>query len=309
MYLEDLQNFLQKSQNPKEVKFTLAFRAKYQYNVKETYMEEKRIELSDDYMFSTIMRGDKEICRKVLETILGFEIEDLEYVKDEEYLKSDVDSHAIRLDVIAKNTGAVYDVEMQKARVGDIRKRMRYYQSQIDVSELPKAESYKKLKDSYIIFICTFDLFEKGAYVYRFENYDRENDIALGDGAKKIVINTKGVMGDISDELRELITYIEKPEEARKGLTSELVVELDEKVTSQNKDEDWREAQMKAEADRVDYIDYGIAVGMERGLSRGKTEGYDIARQVFKLSLAGKSVGQIAQELGMDEGEVNMILG
>ena len=289
----------------------------------------KRIELSDDYMFSTIMREDKEICRKVLETILGFEIKDLEYVKDEEYLRSDVGSHAIRLDVIAKNTGAIYDVEMQKARVGDIRKRMRYYQSQIDVSELPKAESYKKLKDSYIIFICTFDLFEKGAYVYRFENYDRENDIALGDGAKKIVINTKGVMGNISDELKELITYIEKPEEARKSLTSELVVKLDEKVTSQNKDEDWREAQMKAEADRVDYIDYGIAVGMEegiavgmeegiavgmerglaRGRSEGRTEGYDTARQVFKLSLAEKSVGQIAQELGLDESEVSMILG
>ena len=167
-------------------------------------MEEKRIELSDDYMFSTIIREDKEICRKVLENILGFEIEDLEYVKD---------------------------------------------------------------------------------------------------------------------ELRELITYIEKPEEARKSLTSELVVELDEKVTSQNKDEDWREAQMKAEADRVDYIDYGIAVGMEEGLARGrsegraegrtagKAEGYSIARQVFKLSLAGKSVEQIAQELGLDESEVSMILG
>ena len=120
----------------------------------------KRIELSNDYMFATIMVQERELCRRVLETILGFEIESLVYLDEQLHLKTDVQSHAIRLDVVAKNTGAVYDIEMQKVRMGNIPRRARYYQSQIDVSELDKGIEYGELKDSYVIFICGFDLFD-----------------------------------------------------------------------------------------------------------------------------------------------------
>ncbi len=284
----------------------------------------KRIELSDDYMFSTIMSENRGLCTRVLETILGFEIESLEYVKDEEYIKSYASSHGVRLDVIAKTSGTVYDIEMQTIKRDDIPRRMRYYQSQIDISELDRGRKYRELKDSYIIFICTFDLFEMGEYIYRFENFDCEKSLPLGDGAKKIVINTKGTKGDISQELKEFITYIDKPQEAGRTLQTELVRDIDASVTERNKDEMWREKHMKLELDmqlREDIgMERGIAVGMrrgrkagiavgeKRGIAVGMTRGLDLARQIFKLSLLGKTVPEIASQLSIDEDIVRSIL-
>ena len=46
---------------------------------------------------------------------------------------------------------------MQSKR--NIEKRTRYYQSLIDIDQLEKNMDYRKLKESYIIFICTFDPF------------------------------------------------------------------------------------------------------------------------------------------------------
>ena len=44
---------------------------------------------------------------------------------------------------------------MQSKR--NIEKRTRYYQSLIDIDQLEKNMDYRKIKESYIIFICTFD--------------------------------------------------------------------------------------------------------------------------------------------------------
>ena len=281
--------------------------------VRKDEKSSKRIELSNDYMFATIMGQERELCRRVLETILGFEIESLVYLDEQMHLKSDVESHGIRLDVVAKNTGAVYDIEMQKVRMGDIPRRARYYQSQIDVSELDKGIEYGELKDSYVIFICGFDLFDMGEYVYRFENYDIEKRLPLDDGTKKIVINTKGTKGDISTELREFITYIDKPQEIGKSLTTDLVKQLEMKVIDKNKDRNWREDVMRMEADRADLIGIGrqegLSVGLTRGRKEGEQKGLEIASKIFRLFRDGKSEGQIASAVGLDVATVRRVLG
>ncbi len=84
--------------------------------------EIKRISLTDDFMFATVLRQDKAACKRLLESILGFEISDLEYVKDQETINSYRDTHSIRLDVIviAKDSGTIYDIEMQKINRGVI---------------------------------------------------------------------------------------------------------------------------------------------------------------------------------------------
>ena len=70
-------------------------------------------------------------------------------------------------------------------------KRFRYYQSSIDSELLDSGEYYTKLKKSYIIFICKFDLFKKGLPIYTFENRAKEDkDITLNDEAYKVVLNT-----------------------------------------------------------------------------------------------------------------------
>ena len=53
--------------------------------------------------------------------------------------------------------------------IKNYRKRSRYYQGIIDLNMIEKGESYDILKESYVIFICTFDFFEKGRSVYEFD--------------------------------------------------------------------------------------------------------------------------------------------
>ncbi len=76
----------------------------------------------------------------------------------------------------------------------------------IDLQLLDKGADYNELNKSYIIFICTFDLFGNGRHIYRFKNCCLEcPDLVLEDDATKIFINTKGIQDDVSDEFREML--------------------------------------------------------------------------------------------------------
>ena len=269
----------------------------------------QRVEFTNDFMFATIMKENEDICRRVLECILDFEIESIEYVEDQYAMQTYIDSHGVRLDVIAKDTGATYDIEMQTVNDDDIPRRMRYYQSQIDVSELKKGEQYKTLKESYIIFICKFDIFGRDEYIYRFENYDAEKLLPLGDGTRKIVINSTGTKGNISDELKAFISYIDKPGEVRKSRQTELVADIDTQVVKTNEDSKWRNMFMKYEIDLMKREEKGRVEGRKEGRAEGEIKGLEIATKILRLFRDGKSEKQIARTVGVDISTVRAMLG
>jgi predicted transposase/invertase (TIGR01784 family) len=122
-----------------------------------------------------------------------------------------LESKGIRLDVYVKDENStIYNVEMQRGNHKNLPKRLRYYQGSIDLDLISKGEDYRKLAKSYIIFICTFDLFNKGRHKYTFQNVCLEdNNIMLNDETQKIILNTKGVMRDLNEELLEFLAYIE----------------------------------------------------------------------------------------------------
>ena len=99
---------------------------------------------------------------------------------------------------------------MQRGKHKNLPKRLRYYQGSIDLDLISKGEDYRELAKSYIIFICTFDLFNKGRHKYTFRNVCLEdNSITLDDESQKIVLNTKGIMNDLKEELLEFLGYVE----------------------------------------------------------------------------------------------------
>lgn len=85
-----------------------------------------------------------------------------------------------------------YDVEAQNECNGNIAKRSRYYQAEMDVSSLKPGDDFSDLKPGYVIFICTFDPFDEGLYRYTFEECCLETGKPLGDETRKIFLNTKG---------------------------------------------------------------------------------------------------------------------
>ena len=171
--------------------------------------EFQKLNLSNSFLFVAAME-DAEICRLVLEIILGFKIPKVQVHVEHSILISS-DFRSVRLDVYASDELKVgYDVEAQNEDAGNLAKRSRYYQAEMDVSSLKPGDDFSDLRPGYVIFICTFDPFGKGLYRYTFEERCLECDMPLGDGTKKIFLNTKGTNeAEVPEELVHFLKYME----------------------------------------------------------------------------------------------------
>lgn len=213
----------------------------------------EELTIADDFMFFKVM-SDGELCKELLETILGIRISKLVYHEMQAVLKDSYDGKGIRLDVYAadeKNT--VYNVEMQAMNDDNLPRRSRYYQSCIDMDLLDKGIRYKKLNNSIVIFICTFDLFKKGYAKYTFNTRCNEDkEIVLEDGITKVFINSTASIDGVDAGLGSLIKYINT------GVASDgYTIKIDKAVVSSRKHKSWRNEYMKYQADREDLIEQG----------------------------------------------------
>ncbi|MCD7819134.1 MAG: Rpn family recombination-promoting nuclease/putative transposase [Lachnospiraceae bacterium] len=190
------------------------------------------LELKDDFMFAKVMR-DPELCREMLERLLDFRISRIEYTA--------YDSQSVRLDIYVQDEeNTVYNIEIQTTDTKELPKRSRYYQGMIDLDLIEKGEHYKKLNKSYVIFICTFDLFGKGFYRYTFENLCKEDStIALNDQTTKLFFNTSGTIGDLSNEAIAFLKYV-----GGTPSDDDFVRKLQIKVNSVRENKQWRREYM-----------------------------------------------------------------
>lgn len=224
-----------------------------------TNMVWEKLGIDNDFLFGKVMQ-DPEICKELLQMILpDIEIDHIEYPELQKSIKSDIDAKSVRLDVYVKDgKGTVYDIEMQVADTKELKKRTRYYQSMIDLQMIDKGESYKQLKLSYIIFICPFDIFERGRHIYTFENICKEDtSILLGDGVTKIFLNALGELDDVSKELKAFLDYVA-------GKTSEdsFVKKLEKAVDKAKENREWRREYMTLLMRDQENIEKGKIYGM-----------------------------------------------
>ena len=250
----------------------------------------EELQIKDDFMFSVIMRNPK-FCKPFLERILGIKISHIEYPKAQETIDITADAKSVRLDIYVEDgKETVYNIEMQTTENRNIPKRTRYYQGMIDLNILEKGDNYKNLKRSFVIFVCTFDLFGEGRRIYTFENRCIQNlDLGLGDDTTKIILNTKGTMNDVTPELKKLLDFIDgkEPED-------DFTRELDEAVQSVRKNEKWRLDYMTLQMNYQEKYEQGIEQEKRQSALRmieaGKLSSEEIAlysgltiEQVFEL--------------------------
>ncbi len=113
----------------------------------------------------------------------------------------------------------------------------------IDIELLEKGQDYSELKNSIIIFICTFDEFGRGRHLYTFENRClQDSEVALGDHTTKIFLNTKGKMDDIPKPLKIFLEYIDNG-----TVCDDFTQELDDAVKEVRRDKRWRNKLMTVE--------------------------------------------------------------
>ena len=260
-------------------------------------------------MFGVVM-SDISIARKVLSVILAEEIPHIENCELQKVVDNDIMSHGVRYDVYIKTSDGtkVYDIEMQLVNWGDLPKRCRYYQSSSDMDFLSKGKPYKDLPESYVIFICEFDLFGKGSAIYRFENYCAEENVYLHDETYKFFLNTTGKTQ--RKELQNLMTYI-KNNIPNDDLTNEI---QDKIITAQHSGKlyssyikEQQNAMLLEEKARAEGRAEGIAEGEARGEEKGRAKGRaDSIRQLIKKGL---SAAKIIDLFDLSDDEAKLYFG
>ena len=225
----------------------------------------KDLKLTDDYLFSRIMR-EEDFCKLFLEMLMGIRIQKVVYLEAQKEVTLFPHSKGVRMDVYLEGDGEIYNIEMQTARRTNLVKRMRYYHSAIDVDSLLRGNPYDRLKKSFVIFICNFDLCGDGFPVYESVTTWRQNGKETGDGQVKIVYNMNAFEKAEDPKLKALLRYLSG------GTVTDETRGLAEKVAAGR-------PHMKYELDLYDKWcegkEEGIKEGLSEGIQKGRKEGRD----------------------------------
>ena len=259
---------------------------------------------TNDFIFALVMR-DPDICKGIAELIIPDEeigkvkiaasensSPDEKNEKDEleialqTYLDFGKDMRGVRFDAYVKTADKWIDIEMQTTNKHDLEKRSRYYQALMDTDCLEKGGRFKDLKNTYVVFICTFDYLGLGEPMYVVESYIRKNDLHFNDGTSKILLN----------KLRSFYEYINDLTK----VGSELIESIDERVQKYNTPE-WRE--------RLVTLEYMIAEAKEEGIAEGEASGR--AAEKIEMARAMKNdkepIDKIIKYTGLSKEEIEKI--
>lgn len=193
---------------------------------------------SNNFVFRLTM-DDEPLCKELLERLLEIKIDKIEIRQQEKDVETGKTVHGVRLDIYIKDSnGNIYDVEMQSGEYSSeyFAKRTRYYQSMLDQELLKKNISYRKLKRTVIIFICTFDPLGYNLSKYTLKTSCAELPaVPFKDGSTKIFFNAVGngigltkkqkifldyvangiVKDDFTNRLKERIDFVKQDEEKK----------------------------------------------------------------------------------------------
>ena len=262
--------------------------------------------ISNNFMFRLVMEKP-ELCRQLLERILDTKIRKIVYPEAEKSLEAQLTSKGIRLDIyVTLEDGTVIDVEMQAAdsTKDTLAKRTRYYQSILDNDALKKGELYSKLRQTIIIFICTFDPFNRNFSRYTFSNRCHEDyKLSLEDGVCKIFLNTYGDKHRISRELANFMDYMNGSEP-----NDDFTRRLQAEVELQRDDDGRRMLYMTYSQTLLEMEAKGIEQGIKQGFKQGIEQGIEAGmlktlRDLVKDGMlspaeAAKRAGMSIEEFG-----------
>ena len=168
----------------------------------------------DNGMFQAVMH-EPGISEEVVSRLLHVNVKKIVYPELEKPIKPFYTSKGVRLDVYLKDDDKIIDVEMQTYRQDFLGKRTRYYQSMIDIDSLMKGQDYSELQDSYVLFICNYDPFEKeksggfGLPCYTFKNTCTENPaVSLDDNSIKVIYNASAYEAVEDKKVRDFLHFV-----------------------------------------------------------------------------------------------------
>ena len=217
--------------------------------------------LTNDIIFGWIMKSE-ENCLAIIRAILPeLNITSIVHKEIQHDITPVTSARGVRFDaVVQDDQKRYYDIEMQVENTGDLGKRARYYQAQIDEAIFANGQTSHDLKECFVILLCSFDPFGYGLRRYQFHQYeDTLQDLRLGTQSHTIIINAQGTKGEVSDDLVGIIDVMNQKPNQTNPLASKLMKEID--YYNQNPEK------------RLELMDYATRLLDERRL--GFKEGYE----------------------------------
>lgn len=169
----------------------------------------QELTFTDNFMFCKVLTLNPHLCEEMLQLILGKRV-CIVTEQDQKSIQVTPDGKGVRMDVYVEDEdNAIYDIEMQTTSEMNLPKRSRYYQGIIDMNIIEAGMDYNELRQSFVIFICTFDYFKRGIPVYTFRSIcEEQRDLILEDDTVKCFINPYGECPEISEGLRHFLRFV-----------------------------------------------------------------------------------------------------
>ena len=275
-----------------------------------TNMYEK-LTIRNKFMFGKVTQNPV-IAQKMADLLTLVEIGAVTEAEREKFLQHRSSSKYVKLDMYLEDeNGRVVDTEMQnksnnKMVQEELPLRIRYYQGMIDQEILSTGTDYIFLKETYIIFICTYDPFGKGKYVYHFHMAcDEDESIQLHDKMNWIFYNTTADLSEVPEGIKKFLNYVEN-----EHAEDEFTRLLDKEVKNARLNEEWRSEYLKTYVNDMDMRREGYIEGEKFGIERGKAEGErERDRTLINQWLQkGKVITEIADDLGKSEEYVKSLI-
>lgn len=260
----------------------------------------EELNLIDDFLFQEVLslEGGAEFARILLGTILGRHIRKVRVIPQKSIPGIDTNKHGIRLDayiedvsdeLLANQVDAevipdIYDIEPDNTyEKNTLPRRTRYYHGMMDTKLLASGASYDELPNVVIITILPYDPFGKKRIVYTVRSQCVEDpSIPYDDGAQKIFIYTKGTAESSSQDLMDMLKYIE--ETTASNVTNQDIASIHKLVTKAKRSKEVGINYMKSWVREKMIRDEERREGREEGLKQ-----LDLMNQLnIRLAEAGR---------------------
>ena len=168
-----------------------------------------------------------------------------------------------------------YNIEMQRSSSGNLPKRSRFYHSKLDSLKTKTGTEYDDLSKTYVIFICTFDLFNYDLPLYTFKKRCEEvPKVYLDDEQVTIFVNlTSRELKKVDIKLRNMILFMS--EQVVNDDFAKLLYKKVEEANIKDKEEGGpiMTLEEKTKIENQHFYEEGLQEGRKEGLQEGHQKG------------------------------------
>ena len=280
----------------------------------------RKVKPLNDFIFKKIFgeKGNEDILISFINAVLKRTnkepIIEIEIIDNKQLTKEVINDKTGIIDVRARTAkGENIDIEVQLTDQGNMDKRTLFYWGKMYLENIKQGEDYTSLEKVITINILDFDYLKTESYQSSFHLWeDIEKDYMLTDMVEIHFLELpkfrrKQNKNYKNNAIERWLAFLEKDisEETLKELMDlEPAIEKAEKrIEYLSSDEEtmntyWeRERSLHERANMINSAE-----------QRGKEEGINLTKKVFKLAATGESISNIANICGISEDEVKEIL-